>query len=69
MKKTRSSAQRKRTAVKDLATRTAGGVKGGNVRPDNAVNTAGLVAIGAAAKAPDSGLATVSSAQTAGSRG
>jgi hypothetical protein len=69
MKKAKSSAQRKRTVVKDLTTRKARGVKGGNVRPDNAVNTAGLIAIGAAAKAPDTGLATVSSAQTAGSRG
>ena len=69
MKKVKSSARRKRTAAKDLVTRKAGGVKGGNVRPDNAVTAAGLIATGAAAKAPDTGLATVSSAQTAGSRG
>jgi hypothetical protein len=69
MKKAKSSAQRKRTAVKDLATRKAGGVKGGNVVPTTPGTTAVHVFNGAVASAPRPGLAETSSAQTAGSRG
>jgi hypothetical protein len=47
MKKAKSSARRKRTAVKDLATRKAGGVNGGNVVPTTPETTAVHIANGA----------------------
>ena len=72
MKKAKSSAQRKRTAVKDLATRKAGGVKGGNVVPTTPGTTAVHIAIGAVSGgAPDvpAGPARTMSTQTTAARG
>ena len=65
----KSSVRRKQNAVKDLATRKAGGVKGGNVVPTTPGTTAVHLANGAVAGAPATRYATTSSAQTAGSRG
>jgi hypothetical protein len=69
MKKAKSSAQRKRTRVKDLATRKAGGVKGGNVVPTTPGTTAVHVAAGATSGAVPPGFARTTSNQTTAARG
>lgn len=69
MKKAKSSTQRKRTAVKDLAIRNAGGVKGGNVVPTTPETTAVHIANGAISGAVPPGFARTTSNQTTSARG
>jgi hypothetical protein len=69
MKKAKSRARRKRTAVKDLPTRKAAGVKGGNVVPTTPETTAVHIANGAISGAVPPGFARTTSNQTTSARG